>query len=51
MAELENGREERKTRAQPKTLPIRGKRLDSATSAQWGEGDGAIESNKKFMRL
>ncbi|EXL67691.1 hypothetical protein FOPG_16185 [Fusarium oxysporum f. sp. conglutinans race 2 54008] len=43
MAELENGSEETKSRAQPKALPIRGpKRLDSATSAQCGEGDGAV---------
>ncbi|EXK77364.1 hypothetical protein FOQG_17923 [Fusarium oxysporum f. sp. raphani 54005] len=43
MAELENGSEEMKSRAQPQALPIRGpKRLDSATSAQCGEGDGAV---------
>ncbi|KAH7234015.1 uncharacterized protein BKA55DRAFT_667251 [Fusarium redolens] len=43
VAELENGSEEMKSRAQPQALPIRGpKRLDSATSAQCGEGDGAV---------
>ncbi|KAJ0136355.1 Uncharacterized protein HZ326_20626 [Fusarium oxysporum f. sp. albedinis] len=43
MAELENGSEEMKSRAQPQALPIRGpKRLDSATSAQCGEGDEAV---------
>ncbi|EGU73184.1 hypothetical protein FOXB_16306 [Fusarium oxysporum f. sp. conglutinans Fo5176] len=48
MAELENGSEEGKIRAQPTTIPIRGpKRLDSATSAQWGEARSFLDSKQR----